>query len=76
MQGSFELKSDSGYVRLNKLDLEGNEASLSLNGLIEEAGRFNAIVKLDNLDFSEWILCTFAYNVFSFLEFYLLIPIS
>mgnify|MGYP000950751661 CR=1 FL=1 len=56
MQGSFELKSDSGYVRLNKLDLEGNEASLSLNGLIEEAGRFNGIVKLDNLDFSEWIL--------------------
>ncbi len=56
MDGSFELKSDSGYVRLDRLDLQGNEASLSLNGLIEEAGRFNGIAKLDNLDFSEWIL--------------------
>ena len=58
MKGSFELKSDSGYVRLNKLDLEGNEASLSLNGLIEEAGRFNGIARLQNLDLSEWILNT------------------
>ena len=58
MQGSFELKSDSGYVRLNRLDLQGKEASLSLNGLIEEAGRFNGIAKLDNLDLSEWILKT------------------
>ena len=55
MQGSFELKTDSGYVRLNRLDLQGKEASLSLNGLIEEAGRFNGIAKLDNLDLSEWI---------------------
>ena len=45
-------------MRLNKLDLEGNEANLSLNGLIEEAGRFNGIAKLQNLDLSQWILNT------------------
>ena len=55
MQGGFDLKSDSGYVRLNRLDLIGNDASLSLNGLIEKAGRFNGIAELNNLDFSEWV---------------------
>ena len=58
MQGGFDLKSDSGYVRLNNLDLKGNDASLSFNGLIEDAGRFNGIAKLNSLDLSEWVLNT------------------
>ena len=58
MEGGFELKSESGYVRLKRLDLKGKDTSLSLNGLIEKAGRFNGIAKLDNLDLGEWILKT------------------
>ena len=58
MQGGFDLKSDSGYVRLNNLDLKGNDASLSFNGLIEDAGRFNGIAQLNSLDLSEWVLNT------------------
>ena len=56
MVGNFELKSDTGFVRLNNLQLQGNDANLSLNGLVEDQGRFNGIIKLDNLDFSQWIL--------------------
>ena len=56
MVGNFELKSDTGFIRLNQLELAGNDAILSLNGLIEEQGRFNGILKLDNLDFSQWVL--------------------
>ena len=33
MVGNFELKSDTGFIRLNQLELAGNDAVLSLNGL-------------------------------------------
>ena len=56
MVGNFELKSDTGFVRLNTLQLQGNDANLSLNGLVEDQGRFNGIIKLDNLDFSQWVV--------------------
>ena len=56
MDGAFKVETDSTHIKLTELQLSGNKTTLSLSGLYEESGRFNGIARLDNLDFSQWLI--------------------
>lgn len=56
MGGSFDLTRHSDYFRLESLELEGNDATLKIQGLFEDKGRFNGTVQLEALDVSQWIV--------------------
>ena len=56
MGGHFNLERKADYFRLESLELSGNDAVLNLQGIYENAGRFNGTIQLDNLDISQWVL--------------------
>ena len=56
MEGSFNFIRYADYLRLESLELDGSDANLKLQGLIEDTGRFNGTIQLEALDVSQWIL--------------------
>ena len=56
MEGSFDLTRHSDYFRLESLELEGNDATLKMQGLFEDKGRFNGTIQLKEMDVSQWML--------------------
>ena len=56
MDGSFRIETDTTHFELQELLLNGNNTTLSVKGLYEKNGRFNGIARLENLDFSQWLI--------------------
>ena len=56
MDGSFRIETDTTHFELQELLLNGNNTTLSVKGLYEKNGRFNGITRLENLDFSQWLI--------------------
>ena len=55
MTGQFDLKRLDNLFKLDSLILSDDETSLKIIGVYEQAGRFNGIINLVNLDISDWI---------------------
>ncbi len=56
MGGEFDVRLYDNHLRLASLALSGNDAILKTQGLIENSGRFNGTIQLDNLDMSQWMV--------------------
>jgi len=56
MGGSFNITRHEEYFRLESLELAGNDATLNMQGLYENKGRFNGTIQLQELDISQWVL--------------------
>ncbi len=55
MNGTVLLRNEPNHIAVDQLDLISETARLSLQGILEHAGRFNGTVSLTHLDLSEWI---------------------
>ena len=56
MGGEFDVRWYDDHLRVESLALSGNDATLMTQGLIENSGRFNGTIQLDNLNVSQWML--------------------
>jgi hypothetical protein len=55
MSGDFSLDRNSDHVHINRIALESDSASLTINGIIEKNGRLNGNLSLKDFDLSKWL---------------------
>lgn len=55
MKGTVSLRNEPNHIAIDQIDLKSETARLTLQGILEYAGRFNGTVSLTHLDLSEWI---------------------
>ncbi|MEE8335507.1 MAG: translocation/assembly module TamB domain-containing protein [Candidatus Neomarinimicrobiota bacterium] len=55
MSGKFSLEKFSDHLFLDNMVLEGNEASIIMQGTLENSGQFKGTFQLDNFDLSQWL---------------------
>ncbi|MDP6533065.1 MAG: translocation/assembly module TamB domain-containing protein [Candidatus Marinimicrobia bacterium] len=55
MEGTISLRNEPNHIAVDQIDLKSETARLTLQGIIEYAGRFNGTVSLTHLNLKEWI---------------------
>lgn len=55
MKGRMTIRNEKDHLAVDQIDLRGETAQLTLQGLYEYSGRMNGTLSLTHLDLSEWI---------------------
>ena len=53
--GNISLTNFDNFISIDEFKLEGDNASLSMNGIYQKDGQFNSSVKLTDFDINQWI---------------------
>ena len=54
--GNISLTNFENFISIDEIKLEGDNASLSMNGIYQKNGKFNSSVKLTDFDINQWII--------------------
>jgi len=54
--GNISLSNFDDFFSLDQVKLEGEDASLSMNGIYQKDGHFNASIQLTDFDLNKWII--------------------
>ena len=53
--GNVSLTNFDSFISIDEIKLEGDNASLSMNGIYQKDGQFNSSIKLTDFDINQWI---------------------
>ena len=54
--GNISLTNFENFISIDEVKLEGENASLSMNGIYQKNGQFNSSIKLTDFDINQWIV--------------------
>ena len=54
--GNISLTNFENFISIDEVKLEGENASLSMNGIYQKNGQFNSSIKLKDFDINQWIV--------------------
>jgi len=54
--GNISLTNFENFISIDEVKLEGENASLSMNGIYQKNGQFNSSIKLTDFDINQWII--------------------
>ena len=54
--GNISLTNFENFISIDEVKLEGENASLSMNGIYQKTGQFNSSIKLTDFDINQWIV--------------------
>ena len=54
--GKISLTNFDNFVSIDEVELKGENASLSMNGMYQKNGQFNSSIKLTDFDINQWII--------------------
>ena len=54
--GNISLTNFENFISIDEIKLEGENASLSMNGIYQKNGHFNSSIKLTDFDINQWIV--------------------